>query len=66
MMNITLHNKTAIVTGAATGIGRAIAILLGQAGARVIINHLNRAREADQVVQAIALRADRLSPSKPT
>ena len=54
MMNITLHNKTAIVTGAATGIGRAVAIMLGQAGARVIVNHLNRACEADQVVQAIA------------
>lgn len=65
-MNISLHNKTAIVTGAATGIGRAIAIMLARAGASVIINHLNRAREADQVVQeiisqgghAIAVEAD--------
>ncbi|BBP00698.1 beta-ketoacyl-ACP reductase [Sulfuriferula nivalis] len=53
IMNITLHNKTAIVTGAATGIGRAIAIMLADAGATVIVNHLNRAREAEQVVQII-------------
>ncbi|WP_124951382.1 SDR family NAD(P)-dependent oxidoreductase [Sulfuriferula thiophila] len=52
-MNITLHNKTAIVTGAATGIGRAIAFMLGQAGAFVIVNHLNRAKEAEQVVHSI-------------
>lgn len=52
-MNISLHNKTAIVTGAATGIGRAIAFMLGQAGAFVIVNHLNRAKEAEQVVQSI-------------
>lgn len=52
-MNISLHNKTAIVTGAATGIGRAVAIMLAQAGATVIVNHLNRASEAEQVVQTI-------------
>lgn len=52
-MKILLHNKTAIVTGAATGIGRAVAIMLGQTGAQVIVNHLNRTREADQVVQTI-------------
>ena len=52
-MNISLHNKTAIVTGAATGIGRAVAIMLARAGATVIVNHLNRAGEAEQVVQTI-------------
>lgn len=52
-MNISLHNKTAIVTGAATGIGRAVAIMLAQAGATVIVNHLKRASEAEQVVQTI-------------
>jgi 3-oxoacyl-[acyl-carrier protein] reductase len=52
-MNITLHNKTALVTGAATGIGRAVAIMLAQAGATVIVNHLKRASEAEQVVQTI-------------
>jgi 3-oxoacyl-[acyl-carrier protein] reductase len=52
-MDISLHNKTAIVTGAATGIGRAVAIMLAQAGASVIVNHLNRPDKAEQVVQAI-------------
>lgn len=52
-MNISLHNKTAIVTGAATGIGRAVAIMLARAGATVIVNHFNRAGEAEQVVQTI-------------
>jgi 3-oxoacyl-[acyl-carrier protein] reductase len=71
-MNITLHNKTAIVTGAATGIGRAIAIMLAGAGARVIVNHLHRAGEAENVVQeiiaagghAIAFEADVTSASQ--
>ncbi|MDR3392839.1 MAG: 3-oxoacyl-ACP reductase FabG [Sulfuriferula sp.] len=71
-MNITLHNKTAIVTGAATGIGRAIAIMLAEAGARVIVNHLHRADEAANVVQeiitaggrAIAFEADVTSASQ--
>lgn len=52
-MNISLQDKTAIVTGAATGIGRAVAIMLARAGASVIVNHLNRAGEAEQVVQTI-------------
>ena len=52
-MDISLHNKTAIVTGAATGIGRAVAIMLAQAGASVIVNHLNRPDKAEQVVQTI-------------
>lgn len=37
-MTGTMHAKTAIVTGAANGIGRAIANALGAAGARVIVS----------------------------
>ncbi len=51
--SLSLQGKTALVTGAATGIGRAIAILFAQAGARVVINHLGQAEAAQAVVQAI-------------
>jgi 3-oxoacyl-[acyl-carrier protein] reductase len=49
-----LAGKTALVTGAASGIGRAIALALGAAGARVAVNHLGRAGEARQVAEEIA------------
>ena len=49
----TLHGKAAIVTGAAAGIGRAIAEALAEAGAGVVVADLKGADEA-----AAALRAD--------
>lgn len=53
MNTLSLHGKTALVTGAATGIGRATAILFAQAGARVVVNHLRQTEQAQAVVQAI-------------
>ncbi|MCL5801038.1 MAG: 3-oxoacyl-ACP reductase FabG [Gammaproteobacteria bacterium] len=52
-MKISLHGKTALVTGAASGIGRAVAIALAQAGATLIVNHFQRAAEAEQVAAQI-------------
>jgi len=54
MTTISLEGKTALVTGAATGIGRAIAVALAAAGARIAVNHLGRAGEARQVVKEMA------------
>ncbi|UJW83796.1 3-oxoacyl-ACP reductase FabG [Hydrogenophaga sp. SL48] len=48
-----MQGRTALITGAATGIGRATALLFAQAGARVVVNHLGQAAEAAALVQAI-------------
>jgi 3-oxoacyl-[acyl-carrier protein] reductase len=53
-MSGELEGKVAIVTGAATGIGRAIATALAAAGGRVVVNHLNTPELADAVVATIA------------
>jgi glucose 1-dehydrogenase len=61
-----LLGQKAIVTGAGSGIGRAIALALGQAGADVIVNYVVGGDKAEQVceeirgfgVKAQAIRAD--------
>jgi 3-oxoacyl-[acyl-carrier protein] reductase len=50
---MSLAGRTALVTGAASGIGRAIARLYAAAGAAVAVNHLARADEAEAVVRDI-------------
>ena len=48
-----MNGTTALVTGAATGIGRAIAAELAAAGTSVVINHNHTPELADKVVSEI-------------
>jgi 3-oxoacyl-[acyl-carrier protein] reductase len=67
MMNTgKLSKKTAIVTGASRGIGKAIAIALAREGAHVVVNYSKSAKEAQDTLRTIekmgatviAVRAD--------
>jgi 3-oxoacyl-[acyl-carrier protein] reductase len=49
----TLQGKTALVTGASRGIGRATALALADAGARVLVHYAHAAAEANTVVAEI-------------
>ena len=49
----TFTSRTALVTGAARGIGRAIAIALAEAGAGVAVNYRERKDEAERTLVAI-------------
>ena len=42
--------KTAIVTGASRGVGRATALRLAEAGANVVVNYLSNSGEAAETV----------------
>ncbi len=60
-----LDGKTALVTGGASGIGRATAILMAQEGARVVVSDMNEMGGTETVMQieaaggaAIFIRAD--------
>src|SRR5260370_25276609 len=48
-----LSGKTALVTGASRGMGRASALALAQAGAQVLVHYSNSEKEADAVVAEI-------------
>jgi NAD(P)-dependent dehydrogenase (short-subunit alcohol dehydrogenase family) len=52
-MNISLEGKRALVTGANSGIGAAIAAALAEAGAKVAINYVSHPEAADKLVQTI-------------
>jgi 3-oxoacyl-[acyl-carrier protein] reductase len=48
-----LQNKTAVVTGSSRGIGRAIALRLGQDGATVVVNYKGNEQAAQSAVEEI-------------
>lgn len=67
---IDLNGKVALVTGGARGIGRAIALRLGQAGADVVINYVTSDEAAKSLAaelrglgrRAEVLQADAINP----
>ncbi len=52
-MAASLASRTALVTGASRGIGKAIALALAAAGANVAVNYRERKAEAEDTVNAI-------------
>ena len=68
---MTEHKKTALVTGASRGIGRATAAALARAGAHVLVHYGRSGREAESLVSEIqaegglanAISADLGTPS---
>jgi 3-oxoacyl-[acyl-carrier protein] reductase len=65
-VNISLDGKSALITGASRGIGRAIATRMAECGASVVVNYYSSKDDADKVVNiikesggnAIAIKAD--------
>src|SRR6202011_4582191 len=55
----TLQNKTALVTGASRGIGRAAAAALAEAGAHVLVHYGRSVQEAESLVAEIQTKGGR-------
>src|ERR1700757_2684752 len=51
-MKVDLQNRIAVVTGAAQGIGRSIALGLAQNGATVVVNDVKDASQTCELIRA--------------
>lgn len=66
MLPLSLENQSAVVTGASSGIGKAIACAFAKAGAAVVVNYLSEDDDPSKIVEdieskgarAIAVQAD--------
>jgi len=73
-VGMVLHSKTALVTGASRGIGRATALALAETGAHVLVHYGRSVQEAQSLVESIhskggradAIRADLGTPEGAT
>ena len=63
-MNISLKGKTALVTGASRGIGRAIAIALAGAGADIIFTYYSSSNDAEKTTAAIVANGQKAQAKK--
>jgi 3-oxoacyl-[acyl-carrier protein] reductase len=61
----SLDGKTALVTGGSRGIGRAVALELGKAGASVVVGYRAEAGEAEAVASEVGGRAVQADVSDP-
>jgi 3-oxoacyl-[acyl-carrier protein] reductase len=61
----SLEGKRALVTGGSRGIGRAVALELGRAGAEVVVGYRSEAGEAESVASEIGGRAVQADVSDP-
>jgi 3-oxoacyl-[acyl-carrier protein] reductase len=57
--SLNLHGRTALITGAPTGIGHATALRFAKAGAAVVVNHLGRTEQANALVERITAEGGR-------
>jgi 3-oxoacyl-[acyl-carrier protein] reductase len=53
MSNRILENKTAVVTGASRGIGKAVALKLASMGANIVLNYRSSVKSVEEVVEEI-------------
>jgi NAD(P)-dependent dehydrogenase (short-subunit alcohol dehydrogenase family) len=68
-MQIDLTGKTALITGGASGIGRACALTLAQAGAQIVVVDINldgAQQTIDAIGHGLAVRCDLGNPSDVT
>jgi 3-oxoacyl-[acyl-carrier protein] reductase len=60
----SLTNKTALITGASRGIGRATASALAEAGAHVLVHYGRSAQDAESLVADIRSKGGRADAIK--